>query len=181
MIASAAMTLTKNLADVLPIAMVLLNSVAALAGVALLISGLMRFIAHAQYGHQGPQSGIKTPILYIVSALMLWNLSTSATSTLQTLFGESTTTSNLIGYTASSSMTAEGKAMLAAIIGFVRFLGYFFYITGWSRIRWVGQNDSMDRSAFKSSMYRILAGALAINIVQTVNYISEFVGFGKVL
>ncbi|KAF1702955.1 hypothetical protein CSC66_09275 [Pseudoxanthomonas kaohsiungensis] len=169
-----------NLKELAPIALELVNVGASLAGLILVVGGLMKFVTHAKYGDQ--QVRIATPVMWLLSGIMLWNLGAAATTALQTVFGDATTTQNLLGYTPSASMTQEGAEMLDALVMVVRLVGYFFFVSGWFSMRNVGAvGQGGGNDAFRSGIYKIGAGACAINIVETVNLVSSFIGFGNVL
>ncbi|MBB3923898.1 MULTISPECIES: type IV secretion protein IcmC [Xanthomonas] len=176
----ASSTMVNNLRELMPSLTLALNAIVSLIAVALCGFAVMKFIAHAKQRGDGMVKPI-TPVLMLVSAAMLWNLSASASAFLQTVYGEDTTTQNLIGYTASSAMPEQSSAMLGAMIMFVRFIGYMFFASGWMNVTKIGSGTQSAEGAFSRSLWRIVGGVAAINIVGTVNLISGFLGFGDVL
>lgn len=178
---SAANTMTNNLIELVPIGIQLLNVFASVAAVALVVAAALKFINNAKYGDRDGGGELRKPLMFLVAAILLWNLGASATTFLQTIYGDSTTTQNLIGYTPSSNMTQEGSHMIKAMVMGLRLIGYFFLISGLLALREVGSPSQGPGTPFQRSLWRILGGVAAINIVASVNLISSFIGFGNVL
>ncbi|CAN7531168.1 hypothetical protein LJR168_003829 [Pseudoxanthomonas sp. LjRoot168] len=178
---SAATTMTQNLVELVPIGIDALNVFASVVAVALVIHSGSRLVFNAKYGEKDGSSELRKPLMYFVAGILLWNLGASATTLLQTIYGDSTTTQNLIGYTPSSNMTSEGTAMIKAMVMGLRLIGYFFLVSGLAALRHAGSPSQGGNSPFQTSLWRILGGVAAINIVATVNLISSFIGFGNVL
>ncbi|MGX9960621.1 hypothetical protein ACW0US_17885 [Xanthomonas euvesicatoria] len=177
---STTSTMIANAKEFLPAAADLINVVASLIAVYLTGMAVVKAIAYSKQRGEGAVRPA-TPILMLLSGVMLWNLSASATAFLQTIYGADTTTQNLIGYTASASMTPQGTEMLTVLIMAVRLIGWFFMVLGWMDVTKIGAGKSSSEDAFQRSMWRIGGGVAAINIVGTVNLISGFLGFGDVL
>lgn len=179
---SAANTMTNNLIELVPLGIELLNVLATVAAVALIVAAAKMLIEHSKT--MGAESGNnpRRAMMFVLSAVLLFNLGASTNTFLQTFYGEATTTQNLIGYTPSSNMTEEGSKMVKAMIYGLRLIGYFFFISGLLKLRNAGEQMAPGgQGAFQTSLWRIVGGVAAINIVATVNLISSFIGFGNVL
>jgi len=178
---SAANTMTKNLVELVPLGIDAINVLASVIAVAMVVMAASRLVSNAKYGEREGGNELRKPLMLFIAGIFLWNLGASATTLLQTIYGDSTTTQNLIGYTPSSNMTSEGTAMVKAMVMGLRLIGYFFLVSGLAALRNVGSPSGGSNSPFQTSLWRILGGVAAINIVATVNIISSFIGFGNVL
>jgi len=159
-----------------------LNLFVALAGVILTGMALFKFIQLGSHG-SGP-GGVTwiTPAMYLLSGAALWNFGSSIDTFLETLYGPSTSVSNLLGYSgASSKMPKETQMMLKALISCIRLYGYFTFARAWISVRKIGSGQNGSDEVFKSACIRLFAGVALINIVQTTNVASSTFGFGDVL
>lgn len=159
-----------------------LNLFVALAGLILTGMALFKFIELGKHG--GNPGGITwiTPAMYLVSGAALWNFGSSIDTFLETVYGPSTSVSNLLSYTgASSKMPQETRLMMMALIACIRLYGYFTFAKAWISVRRIGSGQNGSDEVFKSAMIRLFAGVALINIVQTTNVVSSTFGFGDVL
>ncbi|MEX3556860.1 MAG: hypothetical protein VB135_00045 [Burkholderia sp.] len=177
---SASVTMVQNVKELMPALTLGFNAIVSVIAIYLCGAAVLKFIAHAKQRGDGMVKPI-TPLLMLLSGAMLWNVGASATAFLQTVFGADTTTQNLIGYTASTAMPAESSAMLGVLLMVIRFIGYFFFVSGWHSVTKIGSGGQSADGAFARSLWRIIGGVAAINIVGSVNLISGFLGFGDVL
>jgi hypothetical protein len=160
----------------------LLNLGVALLGVCLTGMALFKFVELGKPGgHPGGVTWV-TPAMYLVSGAALWNFGSSVNVFLETLYGPSTSVSNLLGYSGSSSkMPPETKVMLTALIACIRLYGYFTFARAWMSVRKIGSGQNGSDEVFKGAVIRLFAGVALINIVQTTNWTSGTFGFGDVL
>lgn len=171
-------SIASNLAALIPDAIALLNAVISILAVGLFISAVLKFVSYGK-GRDGTR--LATPVMFLASGVMLWNLGMSATSLLDTTFGEGTSTATLMTYTAGDSMPATSAAFLATLIMFIRLYGYYALAAGWWKVRNISAGTHAGEGAAASAALHIAGGVFAINIVQTVNAFTQTLGFGAVL
>jgi intracellular multiplication protein IcmC len=160
----------------------LLNASVSLAGLVLTGMAVLKFIEIGRHGDTPGGTHWMTPIMYLLAATALWNFSSSVDSMLETFFGASTSSSNLLSYNASSStLPSQTQAMVSALIMLLRLYGYVTYARGWLTVKKIGSNQNGSDEPFKTAMIRLIAGVALINIVGTVDAISTTFGFGNVL
>ena len=171
-------SIASNLAALIPDAMALLNAVISILAVALFIGAVLKFVS---YGKGRDGTSLATPVMFLASGVMLWNLGMSANSFLETTFGQGTSTSTLMTYTAGDSMPAQSAAFLATLIMFIRLYGYYAFAAGWWKVRKISAGTQASDGSLASAAMHIAGGVFAINIVQTVNAITSTFGFGELL
>ena len=168
----------ENIISMLPSAMALLNVFISVAAVCFVIYAMVKFAALAKRdGMTRPM----TPWLLLLSGVMLWNFTSAADSALETIFGSGTSTETLLSYTASDSIPEETGRMLGMLVMCIRLYGYYAFAKGWFKVTKIGAGTAAAEGAFGSASMHILGGALAINIVATVNGVTSALGFGDVL
>lgn len=173
-----AASMATNLAEVIPTAVSFLNVVVSVLAIGLFVWATMKFVSHSK-GRDGTR--LSTPVYGLLSATMLWNLGMSATAFLETIYGEGTSTSNLLAYSASDSLPDETQEFLKVIIMAIRLYGYYAFAKGWWKVRNIGVGTAASEGAFGSASLHIAGGVGCINLVETVNLASNTFGFGDVL
>lgn len=171
-------TMLTNLMALMPDAITLLTAITSVVAVALFVVALVKFVRYSK-GRDGTR--LSTAILMVLAATMLWNLGASATSVLQTFFGENTSTDTLMAYTTKEGMPEQTNAFLKTLVMCVQLYGYYAFVTGWYKVTKIDSGTQSSDGAFASAFWHICGGAAAINIVATVNVISSTLGFGDVL
>ncbi|MEJ7745216.1 MAG: hypothetical protein WKF61_00360 [Luteimonas sp.] len=168
----------ENIISMMPSAMALLNVVISVMAVFFFIYGMVKFAGLAKRdGTIRPG----TPWLLLLAGVMLWNFTSAADSALETIFGSGTSTDTLLSYTAGDSIPEETSRMLGMLIMCIRLYGYYAFARGWFKVTKIGAGTAASEGAFGSASMHILGGALAINIVATVNGVTSALGFGDVL
>ena len=168
----------ENIIRMMPAAMLLLNVFISVIALFFIIYALLKFISLAK---RDGMTRPGTPWLLLFAGVMLWNFTSSATSALETIFGPGASTETLLSYSPSDSIPESTARMLGMLIMCVRFYGYFAFARGWIKVTKIGAGTAASEGAFGSASLHILGGALAINIVATVNGITSALGFGDVL
>jgi len=167
-----------NIIGMLPSAMALLNVVISVMAVCFVIYAMVKFAALAK---RDGMTRPATPWMLLLAGVMLWNFTSAADSALETIFGSGTSTDTLLSYTASNSIPEETSRMLGMLVMCIRFYGYYAFARGWIKVKDIGAGTAAPQGVFGSAAMHILGGALAINIVATVNGITSALGFGDVL
>ena len=167
-----------NMVAAMPSFMLLLNVVISLLAVFFVILGVIKMMAVAK--RDGTTRSI-TPWMLLLSGAMLWNFATSVTAFLETIYGPGTSTDNLLAYTAGDGMPAQSARMLGLLVMCVRLYGYVAVARGMNAIRHIGAGTQSSEGAGNRALWHLFGGALAINIVASVNGITSFIGLGDVL
>jgi intracellular multiplication protein IcmC len=158
----------------------LLNAICSLSAICLTGMAVLRFIEIGRFGDQPGGVKLINPILYLLSAVAMWNFSGSVDTVLQTVYGSSARGNNLMAYTNVGGYSEKTQLMLKNMIVVLRLFGYITFFRGWITIKKIGDGKSASDEPFKKAMVRIIAGVLLINIVATVNIFATTFGFGDV-
>lgn len=170
--------LIENIISMLPGAMALLNVVISVMALFFILYGIFKFVGLAK---RDGSTRTSTPWLLLLAGTMLWNFTSAADSALSTIYGAGTSTEELLSYTASDAIPVESARMIAMLVMCIRFYGYFAFAKGWIKVTKIGAGTAASEGAFGSASMHIVGGALAINIVATVNGITSALGFGELL
>lgn len=173
-----ASSMVANLMRLIPDVVALFNVVISVLGVALFIWGVVKLAQHAK-GRDGTR--LATPVMFLLSGTMLWNMGMAASSFLETFFGAGTSTDSLLAYTPSDSMPEQTDAFLKLLIMCIRLYGYYAFAAGWWKVKNIGAGTHASEGAPWGAFWHIVGGSFAINIVGTVNAITSTLGFGDVL
>ena len=119
--------------------------------------------------------------MYFFCGVALFNFAASIDTALDSFWGGSVSVKNLMSYKGSANMPAQTSELIGVIVLCLRFYGYITYARGWMSMRRIGSGQNGSDEVFKKSLTRLVAGVALINIVGTVNMISETFGFGEVL
>ena len=150
-----------------------------LAGIILVMIGIMRLLKTAQEGPRGP-GGIGTIMTFIVAGALLsidqmlgaWSNSMFDTETV-THYGELAFTTGM-----GPAEIAHVHAVISAILGFVMILGWISFIRGWFILRDVAEGNQ--QASMMAAMTHIFGGALAVNLGPVLNAVQETFGLTAV-
>lgn len=156
--------------------MSLLNLFTSMVGVILTGMAVFKFI-EVDNGH----GRLITPFMYLLVGAALFNLSLSVDTFLETVYGASTSTQNLLSYNSGGKLSDQASKMTMLLIMCIRLIGYMSYIKGWFIFKKIGDGTQGSDEAFFKAGNHLFFGVMAINIVETVNVISSTIGFGNVL
>lgn len=170
--------IVSNVMQSIPGLVTLLNVITSFLGVALTGYGVFKFI---EYGKGEGHTKLITPFLLLFCGTALWNFNASIDTFLGTVFGSSSSTSNLLSYSPSANTTAKAKLWITMLIMLLRVYGYFTFMRAWLTISKIGSGQHANDELGKTAIVRLFAGIALINIVETVNVLSTTVGFGDVL
>lgn len=164
--------LTKDLIS--PMANLISNFVY-LAGIILIMIGIMRQLKSMQDGVKGP-GGIGTIMTFLVGGALLsiWPM-LGAWS--ETMFGSSTVlTHGTLKYTAG--MTADEvkhvHAVISSILGFMMIIGWVSFVRGFFIIRAVSEGES--NASLMAGLTHLFGGALAVNLGPLLNAVQSTLG-----
>lgn len=156
--------------------MIFLNLFTSTVGVILTGMAIFKFIEFDK-----GNSRLITPFMYLLVGTALFNLSMSADTFLETVYGPSTSVQNLLSYSGGGNLSEQGSKMLMLLIMCIRLIGYVSFIKGWFIFKRIGDGTQGSDEALSKAMTHLFFGVLAINIVETVNVVSSTIGFGNVL
>lgn len=167
----------KNLKPSLLQVQKLITAVAYLMGVHFLIKGVSA-LKHAgeMRSHMSQQHSMKEPIYYLLVGSMLLYLPSGLSVFLGTVFGSD----EILGYSQLSSSSAFLNSMFGAagvfgedMVLFVQIIGLIAFVRGWLMVAKGAQQGGHQQGGMGKGMMHIFGGILAINIVQTLNVISN--------
>ncbi|MCC9290255.1 hypothetical protein [Pseudomonas aeruginosa] len=154
-----------------------LNAVVALLGLVLSGNAVFKAILVDKTGGQGMTW--TTPIMYFLCGVALYNFAASIDTALDSFRGGSVSVKNLMCYQGSAIMPALTSELIRVIVHCLRFYGYMTYARGWMCMRRIASGQNGSDEVFNKSIIRLVAGVALINIVGTVNMLSETFGFGE--
>ena len=146
-----------------------------LAGIVLVMVGIMRLLKTAQEGPRGP-GGLGTIMTFIVAgALLSIDQMLGAWST--SMFNdENVAHYGTLAFTSGMGPAeiAHVHAVISAILGFVMILGWISFIRGWFILRDVAEGNQ--QASMMAAMTHIFGGALAVNLGPVLNAVQETFG-----
>jgi hypothetical protein len=150
----------------------LLGGFVYLAGILLIIIGIIRQLKTMQDGVKGP-GGIGTIMTFLVGGALL-SLGPMMGAWTESMFGTTDVlTYGELQYTAG--MTAEEvdhvHTVISAVIAFMMVVGWVSFIRGFFIIRAVSEGDS--QASLMAGMTHVFGGALAVNLGPVLNAIQE--------
>ena len=170
--------MVENVVAAIPALLLLLNVVISLSALCFIFFGVYKFTGVAK---RDGMTRPLTPWMFLLAGAMLWNFGAATTAFLDTLYGAGTSNHNLLAYSPNASMPKETSRMIEMLVMCVRLFGYVTFARGWYRVTAIGAGKATSEGAFGSAFWMIFGGTLAINIVATVNGVTSFLGFGRVL
>jgi intracellular multiplication protein IcmC len=177
---SASETMLENVMEAFSGLETLLNLGVMTLGVILTGMSIFKFIALSHDTTFGQMHWV-TPVMYLISGVALFNFASSIDTFLQTFYGPSTSVHALLSYTAPTGMSQKTTSMLKTLIAASQLYGYFTFARAWVGLRRLGSGQHGSDEVFKASLIRLCAGVGLINIVETIDVVSETLGFGKIL
>ena len=146
-----------------------------LAGVILIMIGIMRLLKTAQEGPRGP-GGIGTIMTFLVGGALL-SVDQMLGSWAQSMFGtEQVTHYGELAFT--TGMTGAEldhvHAVISAVLGFVMILGWISFIRGWFILRDVAEGNQ--QASMMAALTHLFGGALAVNLGPVLNAVQETFG-----
>lgn len=147
-----------------------------LAGIVLVIVGIMRMIKSAQDGPRGP-GGFGT-IMTFITAGALFSADSMMGAWTESLFfsgGDITTFADL-AYTTGMDPAAVDRinSVISAVLAFMMVLGWISFIRGWFIIRHVAEGDH--QASLTAGLTHLFGGALAVNLGPVMNAVQETFG-----
>ena len=142
---------------------VLLTFFGYIAGIVLVIIGVMRLMKTTQEGVRGP-GGIGTIMTFIAGGALL-SFSPMMAAFTNSLFGDSNTaTIGVLNYTVGLGGGELGhiQAVIASILKFVLVLGLISFLRGIFIVRDVAEGDQ--QASMMSGVTHLIGGALAVNL-----------------
>jgi len=159
----------------------LLNVFVGLVGLVLTGTALFKFAELGKHGSQPGGVTWVTPAMYLISGVALFNFASSVNTFLETFYGDSTSVSNLLGYSGGSDMPQQSKLLIQTLVACLRLYGYFTFARALMSMRRIGSGQSGSDEVFKSTSIRLVAGIGLINLIGTANIVSSTFGFGNVV
>lgn len=159
----------------------LFYAITSLLGALMTVLAVLKIVEVNKFAGTPGGTRMVTPVMFFVVGAALWNMSSSVDTLLQTFFGDETSTKNLMSYSAASSASSQFKQMVTALMSVFGLIGYITIAKGWMMARKIGSGQNGSDEAVKGAVIRLIFGTLLVNIVATVNMVSETIGFGKVL
>ena len=152
-----------------------LNAFCYMAGLILVVIGILRLLKSSQEGPRGP-GGAGTLMTFIVAGALLsvdammgaWSSSLFMTSDVANV--------SVLSYT--GGMTAEEEqhvlGVISTILIFMMILGWISFIRGWFILRDVAEGNN--NASLMAGITHLLGGALAVNLGPLMNAVQETLG-----
>lgn len=147
------------------------------AGIVLVIIGIMRMLKSQQEGPRGP-GGIGTIMTFIVAGALLsvdammgaWSSSMFATADIEN--------SAALAYTGglNAAEVEHVHGVISSILIFMMVLGWVSFIRGWFIIRDVAEGSQ--NASLMAGLTHLFGGALAVNLGPLMNAVQETLGLG---
>jgi intracellular multiplication protein IcmC len=168
---SSTTNILANLAPSLRSVQYLLTGTAYLIGISFIIKGVMALKQLGeQRSHMSPHHSIKEPLIFLLSGSMLLYLKDAIDTFNITVFGSS----SILAYNQLSSNFAAQLANAGqSIILFVQVIGLIAFIRGWIIIAKGATQNGHSQGGFGKGLMHVFGGILAINIVGTLNVLSN--------
>lgn len=167
-----------NVSELVPAASLLIQVAAGMAGVVIIAQGLHKFVLSTQRG----EGQIGSAVMFLISGVALINLALSINVIFDFIYGGSgAAVDQLVAYTPSDALPEQASMAAQVIILLLRLYGLFFTVTGWLALRNIADKRNGSDDGFSKAAFRIIGGAALINIVLTVNFFANLLGFGDVL
>lgn len=157
----------------------LLMFFAYMAGVVLVIIGIMRLMKSAQEGARGP-GGFGTIMTFLVAGA-LFSADEMMAAASNTLFGtEVVAMTAVLNFNAGLQAVEEQHilAVISAVLAFVMILGWISFIRGFFIIRDIAEGNQ--QASLMSGMTHIFGGALAINLGPVLNAVQTTFGLDAI-
>lgn len=151
----------------------LLTAGAYIIGISFIIRGVMALKQLAEHKNSmGQQHSMKEPMFYILSGAMLLYFPTGLKIFLTTTFGSE----QILSYDSlnlSSTFFSNVKNLSENMLLFVQLIGLIAFIRGWIIIAKSSSQGGGQHGSFGKGLMHVFGGVLGINIVQTLNVISN--------
>ncbi len=157
----------------------LLMLFAYLAGMILVIVGIMRLMKSAQDGPRGP-GGFGTIMTFLIAGA-LFSADEMMAAFGSTLFGTFNSATNAsLTFNAGLEAVEEEHVLsvISAVLAFVMVLGWISFIRGWFIIRNVAEGNQ--QASLMAGMTHLFGGALAINLGGVLNAVQETFGLSAI-
>jgi intracellular multiplication protein IcmC len=154
----------------------LITAAAYVMGISLIIRGLMALKQVGEHrSHMSPHHTMKEPMFYLLSGSFLLFLPTGVGIFLNTTFG----TDNIMSYTELNTSNSFINSLSSsgdfghALVLIVQIIGIISFIKGWLIISKSGSQSGHQQGGFGKGLMHIFGGILALNIVQSLNILSN--------
>ncbi len=150
-----------------------------LAGVILVMIGIMRLLKSSQEGPRGP-GGFGTIMTFLIAGA-LFAVDEMMASWSISMFGtEDITTNAALNFDAGLTALEEQHilSVISAVVAFVMVLGWISFVRGFFIIRDVAEGNS--QASLMSGMTHLFGGALAINLGPVLNAVQETFGLAAI-
>jgi intracellular multiplication protein IcmC len=165
-------SILNNLVPSLQSIQYLLTGAAYIIGITFLIRGVMALKQLGEHRSQmSPHHTIKEPVVFFLSGAMLLYLNTAINTFNMTVFGDT----SILAYNQlnSSNFTSQLASAGQGIILFVQVIGLIAFIRGWIIIAKGATQSGHGQGGFGKGLMHIFGGIMAINIVATLNIITN--------
>lgn len=179
-------TIMTNLAKVIPALTTMVLYISYVAGVVMIINGLMMMKKLGNFATQQTQPGeVSGPLMKILIGAALIYLPSSTDIISHSLFQDSNTLfnngtqanynnlgsgSSLLGYTGGDSLSQQWTAIANTLVLYIQFLGLLSFIKGWFIISSSAGHSSQPGTTSKGVTH-IIGGIVAMNFVGAINVI----------
>lgn len=167
----------KALASQADAAAFFIQAIAVIVGLYFIAQALLRLVSASKSGGQqyGPKGmvGVAPPLLGLVIGSLLINFGFTVSSAVESIFGDQVEYSQIVTYsqqvnygTGEWKLVIQGLAALVAVFGaFAIFEGFLF----WKKCA----DGNSGEDYFRKGLTHILGGAMAVNIVGTINLLTS--------
>lgn len=154
----------------------LVTACAYVIGISLIIRGVMALKQVGEHrSHMSQHHTLKEPMYYFLSGSFLLFLPTGVNVFLASTFG----TNDILSYSALNTFNPFINSLSSsgdfghALVMVVQIFGIVSFIHGWLIISKTGGQSGHQQGGFGKGLMHIFGGILALNIVQTLNIISN--------
>ncbi len=148
------------------------------AGLFLIIKGIMGFKAFATQTMSSAQRGeFAGPMVSLIIGSLLFYLPSTFSGSLTTIFGSSQlgTASDIIAYQALSG-SDQWQEISNVVVQYMKLVGLVAFVRGWIILSKMGHSSSQPGSVGKGAIH-VIGGILLINIVDTFNILATTFGY----
>jgi hypothetical protein len=139
-----------------------------LAGLVLVVVGILRIVKTSQDGPRGP-GGFGTIMTFLTAGVLFSLDRVMGAFSESTFLNTTTSTAPFMQYTTGMTAAEVGHAhaVISAIIGFVALVGWISFVRGWFIIRAVAEGNQ--QASLMAGVTHIFGGALAVNLGPLLN------------
>lgn len=152
-----------------------LNAFCYMAGLILVVIGILRLLKSSQEGPRGP-GGAGTLMTFIVAGALLSVDAMMGAWSNSMFMSSSVANTSVLSYT--GGMTAQEEqhvlGVISTILIFMMILGWISFIRGWFILRDVAEGNN--NASLMAGITHLLGGALAVNLGPLMNAVQETLG-----